>query len=162
MAAAAQSADARRRSGGVESDLARGLRRHGASGDLANRSLDRLSVMDLGPQDLQAFAHKGREARPALGGYEIAVDAGAGRLDVDVGPAGEPHLRFAILQGRDSLSFHDAIDGYEHLHAVANREDGLTGLVEVADDILNARVNADIFRPASSRIPRALPARRSC
>ena len=110
-----------------------------------------LSVPDLGAQHLQALAHEGGEARPALGRDQLAVDAGAGRLDVDIDAAGEPHLGLAIVQRRHPLARDHAVDRDQDLHAVADGEDRLVGLVEVPDDPLHARVDADVFRARARR-----------
>ena len=51
-----------------------------------NRPFDGLAMLDCRAQHLQAFAHECGQARPAFGGDQIAVCAGAARLDIDVIP----------------------------------------------------------------------------
>src|SRR5579863_3693467 len=107
--------------------------------------------MNLRAQDLQAFAHEGRQSGPALGGDKVAIRAGAGGLDVDIDSARKTHFRFAILQRRNAPPFHRAVHGDQHLDAMADRENWLPGLVEVAHNILHALVDPNVFRAAPAR-----------
>ena len=136
---------------------------------LRSRVSEGFAVADLGAEHLEAFAHEGGEARPALGGDELAVDVGAGRRHVDIDAADQrsPPAR-NIPAPRPRLPRIDSVDRHQHLHAVADGEDRLVRLVEVPDDRLHALVDADVFRaaPAGDSRPRrsrpASPRRSSC
>src|SRR5438552_3777569 len=108
-------------------------------------------MADLGAEHLQALPHESGKSWPSFARYEIAVDMGAGRRHIDVNAAGKGHLRLAILQCSDFLAAYHSLDGDQDLHAVADREDRLAGLMEMPHQRLNPLVDADIFRPAPTR-----------
>ena len=114
-------------------------------------------MRDLGAEHVQALAHECGEAGPALGGDHVAVDIGLGGLDVDIDAADGRHFGLARTETGDLLALQHA--GYRHqdLHAMADREDRLAGLMEMADHVLHALVGADIFRaPAAGCIDRVI------
>ncbi len=75
---------------------------------------------------------------------------GAGRRHVDIGPAHRGHFRLAILERRDFLAADRLGHRHQNLHAVADGEDRLVGLVEMPEDLLHPLVDADVFRSASA------------
>ncbi len=107
-------------------------------------------MLDLGAEHLQAELHEGRKARPALGRDEVAVARRAIGSDVDIDAAGQRDFRLAILESSDLAATNHAIHRDQDLHAVADGEDRLAGLVEVADERLHALVDADVFRSAAT------------
>ena len=75
---------------------------------------------------------------------------GAGRRHVDIDAAGERHFRLAILERATSLPRIVRRHRHQHLDAVADGEDRLVGLMEVADHRLHALVDADVFGAAAA------------
>src|SRR5690606_2052879 len=108
-------------------------------------------VDDLGPQHVQALTDEGGKGRPALGRDHVAVDQRLGGREVDIFAAGEDDLGLAGTERGNALAAYDAIVRDEDLHAMADRENRLLGLMEVPHDSLHALVGTDVLRPAAAR-----------
>ena len=72
--------------------------------------------------------------------------AGGGNVDVDA--AGQTTSGSQYSSAATSRPAHHAVYRDEDLYTMADGEDRLAGLVEVADDRLHALVDADVFRAA--------------
>src|SRR5690606_19546447 len=78
----------------------------------------RSGMGDLGAQDVEAFAHEGREAGPALGGHHVAVDISLSRLDVDVDAADGGDFRLAGAETGHLAALQHAWNRHQDLDTV--------------------------------------------
>ena len=86
---------------------------------------------------------------PGGAGDEIPVDYGIGEIEFNEGATGELDFGRAGGVGVELAAFQDA-GGSEKLWAVAKGCDGLAGFVEVADDVEDFFVEAEIFGGAAA------------
>ncbi len=86
---------------------------------------------------------------PGGAGDEVAVGDGVGDVEGDEDGAGEFDLGGAGGVGVDALARDDA-GGGQKLRAVAESGDGLVGFGEVADDLEDARVEAQVLGRAAA------------
>src|ERR1700750_939656 len=88
-------------------------------------------------------------SRPCGASDELAICDGTGYLDRDEGATGEVAFGAAGGTGVELLAL-EASGGGENLRAVAECGDGLVGLGEVADDLEDFGVEAQILGRASA------------
>src|SRR5580700_492481 len=75
----------------------------------------------------------------------------ARRRNIDVDAADSSHLGLTIFERGDTLAFYHAFDRHQHLHAMADRKDRFTCIVEVFDDLLHVLIDTDIFGTTPTR-----------
>ena len=100
-------------------------------------------------EDFVELCEPGGVCGPGGAGDEVAVGDGLGHLERDEGAAGEFDLGGACGVGVEALAGDDT-GGSEDLRTVAERCDGFVGLGEVADDVEDFGVEAEVLGSAAA------------